>query len=94
MARDSLPPGATLASLIGAVLYGRRQEDKKARTKMAALGASGFLIFFAYESVSFGQEWVRHEWTSATETQKEMIVALKAVSKEIHDLLIYLRDGK
>jgi hypothetical protein len=54
---------SSLAMLAGAVLYGRRADDSKARKKAVALTASSFLLFFAYEAVQFGKEWIRHEWT-------------------------------
>ena len=84
---------AALVSLLGSVLYGRRPEDKRARKKVAASGAGAFLVWAGYQAVAFGQEWVRHEWFVQAETQREMVMTLKAMAGDVHLLTERLGDG-
>ena len=90
--RPSMPPLAALVSLVGAVLYGRRTEDARARKKVAAYTATSFLVFFGYEAVSFGQEWIRHEWQAAADRQKELVGVVQVLSTDIRDLTKQLRS--
>lgn len=85
---------ASLVSLLGAVLYGRRPEDRKARKKAAAGSAGAFLIWAGYQAVGFGQEWVRHEWTVQASMQREMVATLKEMAADVHQLTGQLGGGR
>lgn len=87
-----MPPLSALVSLLGAVLYGRRTEDKRARAKAGALTGVTFLVFFAYQAVTFGQEWIRHEWQAAADRQTELVGVVQVLSADIRGLTTQLRS--
>lgn len=82
--------GGPLANLIGALTYGRRPEDaqarKRARGLLAWLSGGGFAIYVALESISFGQEWVRHDWQARSAEAAATVTALAQVGEAVEKM--------
>lgn len=85
-----------LANLIGALTYGRRPEDaaarKRARGLLAWLSGGGFAIYIAIESITFGQEWVRHDWQARSAEAAANVTAMAEVGQAVKEMAQEVRD--
>jgi hypothetical protein len=79
-----------LAALAVSVFWGRRPEDRQARKKAGKWSAVGILCWLVYTSISFGMEWVRHDWTARDREQKEAAAAQKEGAKAMMAVAVNL----
>lgn len=88
--------GSPLANLLGAIVYGRRPEDaaarKRARSWLGWLSGGGFAIWVAVQSITFGKEWVRHDWEARSAEAAANVTAMAEVGQAVKEMAQEVRE--
>lgn len=78
-----------VASVLGAVLIGGREGDKRTRKHaynfLGFLTGGGFAVYVAVRLITFGEEVLRHEWQIAAQRSEAARAAVERLTSKIEE---------